>query len=169
MLPLENLVCFAPGGWPVAVAGAASAVAGGQGDALASGVEALLTPNIQWLVVVNVDFGDRAAAGQALNAGHGDRVGLTFDAPVIARPESGTTPARRGRPVVKVTDYGGGLWIHLPAQQRHAVQRAERLKLDGKGGPNGKTIVVGALERGGELRARTVPDSIAASLQTFIN
>ena len=46
--PVGDVVAFAPGGGPVAAGPHASAVAGGQGDALSCGVEAVFTSDVQW-------------------------------------------------------------------------------------------------------------------------
>jgi len=52
------------------------------------------------------------------------------------------------------------------ATNMHAKQRTE--KITGTGGTD-KTIVVGVLERGGEVRAEVVPDRKAGTLMDFIN
>ena len=72
---------------------------------------------------------------------------------------TGTFEKLSGTAEVDETFVGG------KATNMHAKQRAERIS--GTGG-TGKTIVVGVLERGGEVRAEIVPDRKAGALMDFI-
>jgi hypothetical protein len=56
-IPVGDVVGFAPGGWPFAVAEAATAVSDGEGDALRFGEHPLFSTDVEWLkVVVESDF-----------------------------------------------------------------------------------------------------------------
>ena len=79
--PFVDVVCFAPFGWSLAVADDASAVSGGEGDALSSGEGALSASDIEGLTFEADRDGKYAVvARDSLGGSDGNRVGLALDA-----------------------------------------------------------------------------------------
>jgi hypothetical protein len=83
--PVVDVVGFAPGGGSVASRPSASAVAGGQSNALTGGVETLLAAEVDALTVgVEYHVQNSGVADGAFDGFDRDGGGLTFDASVAA-------------------------------------------------------------------------------------
>lgn len=81
--PVLDVVGFGPGGWAVASGSHASAVSGGQCDALTVGEESLFAPDVDGLAVgVDGDGDGAGVAHRAFDGFDGDGVGAAFDATV---------------------------------------------------------------------------------------
>ncbi|QYF74226.1 hypothetical protein [Cryobacterium sp. PAMC25264] len=77
--PVVDVVGFGEGGWFVAVAPAAAAVAGGEGDALGGGEEALVSAEVEGLVVGGEGDGQGAAvADEPVEGGLGQGCGVAL-------------------------------------------------------------------------------------------